>query len=224
MGIFKSIKDVMVTQVEVPDTKVSKKEEEKPTIPLLSELPPINPGKGIILNPTISPTTTETLNQEIIKDLIETVNKATPGDYSQFIGFLESLTSIIPDEKICYQAALKSASKVSPSININTLTKCGEIRLTALENERISFENSIENDSKDNLDLKKNEIALIDSKIIELEKAIETHKQLKIEKEKELEKQILEIERVKFDFKQAYKYCKLEIENITKKINSYLNN
>lgn len=144
----------------------------KKTTPATSASVPINGDPGRVSNPIITPNPVATAavnlpNEKFLAVLTRTIDEASPSAWKQFALLLMSLSGIIKDEAMLYQAALKAAE--AQGLSLATVTAAASQRLELLKKEQVEFERNLATKAENNIPDKEAELSSIDQQLANLQ-------------------------------------------------------
>jgi chromosome segregation ATPase len=189
------------------DQKEEDKQEQKSDDKIIEKKP-----EPVAVKPTITEVgidkETEVLRNKLVQSAM-----ANAGDYVKFYDMVESLRSMIPDERTCYKAAFTAVSKISP-MTVQGLVTSLEGCVKALDGEITTFQETIQG-RQTNIDGLRKQIQEKNDQIVKLQNEV---KELLAKIEEETRKN----DQVGANFDRATKSAKYNFESMITKINSYL--
>jgi len=205
--VFDAFKHLLVEDDE--DKKEEKDKQEQKSDDKIIEKKP----EPIAVKPTITEVggidkETEALRSKLVQSAM-----ANAGDYVKFYDMVESLQSMIPDERTCYKAAFTAVSKISP-MTIQGLLTSLEGCVKALDGEIATFQETIQERQTD-IDGLRRQIQEKNNQIVKLQNEI---KELLSKIDEETRKN----DQVGANFDRAIKSAKYNFESMITKVNSYL--
>jgi len=193
------------------DQKEKDKLEQKSNDKIIEKKP-----EPIAMKPTITPTITEVgidKETEALRNKLVQSAMANAGDYVKFYDMVESLRSMIPDERTCYKAAFTAVGKISP-MTVQGLVTSLEGCVKALDGEIATFQETIQG-RQTSIDGLRRQIQEKNDQIVKLQNEV---KELLAKIEEETRKNDL----VGANFDRATKSAKYNFESMITKVNSYL--
>jgi len=211
--VFDAVKHLLVEE-DSEDKKEEKdkdKQEQKDEVKIEEKSPAKEPEPTVV-KPTISETVTDKETDALSNKLIQTVT-GNAGDYLKFADMVESLRSMLPDERTCFKAAFTAVSKTSP-MTVQSLVTSLEGSIKALDNEVATFQNTMQGRQTD-IDGLRRQVQEKSDQIVKLQNEI---KELLAKIDEESRKN----EQVGLNFDRAVKSAKYNLESLITKVNSYL--
>ena len=208
--VFDAFKHLLVEEDD-EDKKEEKDKQEQKNEKVEDKVPAKVP-EPVAVKPTVSEIgmdkETEALHNKLIKTAIGSAE-----DYLKFSDMVESLRSMLPDERTCYKAAFTAVSKTSP-ITVQSLVASLEGCVKALDEETANFQNTIQG-RQEGIDSLKRQIQEKNDQIVKLQNEI---KELLAKIDEETRKN----NQVGANFDRAAKSAKYNFESLVTKVNSYL--
>jgi hypothetical protein len=193
------------------DQKEEDKQEQKGDDKIIEKKP-----EPIAVKPAITPTTTEVgidKETEALRSKLVQSAMSNAGDCVKFYDMVESLRSMIPDERTCYKAAFTAVSKIAPMTVQGLVTSLGGC-VKALDGEIATFQEKIQERQTD-IDGLRKQIQEKNDQIVKLQNEI---KDLLAKIDEETRKN----DQVGASFDRAIKSAKYNFESMITKVNSYL--
>lgn len=212
--VFDAFKHLLVEDDE--DKKEDQKEEkdkleQKSDDKIIEKKP-----EPITVKPTITPTINEVgvdKETEALRSKLVQSAMANAGDCVKFYDMVESLRSMIPDERTCYKAAFTAVSKIAP-MTVQGLVTSLEGCVKSLDGETATFQEKIQ-ERQTSIDGLRRQVQEKNNQIVKLQNEI---KELLSKIDEETRKN----DQVGANFDRAIKSAKYNFESMITKVNSYL--
>jgi chromosome segregation ATPase len=211
--VFDAVKHLLVEESseDKKEEEGKDKHEQKNEVKVEDKTPAKEP-EPVVVKPTISETGMDKETEALSNKLIQTVT-GNAGDYLKFADMVESLRSMLPDERTCFKAAFTAVSKMSP-MTVQSLVTSLEGSIKALDNEVATFQNTMQGRQTD-IDGLRRQVQEKSDQIVKLQNEI---KELLAKVDEESRKN----EQVGLNFDRAVKSAKYNLESLITKANSYL--
>jgi len=205
--VFDAFKHLLIEDDNEDKKEEKDKQEQKSDDKIIEKKP-----EPIAIKPTITEVGIDKETEALRSKLVQSA-MANAGDYVKFYDMVESLRSMIPDERTCYKAAFTAVSKISPMTVQGLLTSL-EGCVKALDEETANFQNTIQG-RQEGIDSLKRQIQEKNDQIVKLQNEI---KELLAKIDEETRKN----NQVGANFDRAAKSAKYNFESLVTKVNSYL--